>query len=119
MPRRQSSGYGGSFDDNNRRSSTTSGDNGQQDLSPLLKERCRSKSRTLIKNLAGRVEESIDEKVPVTGTSGERMPTTEIHRKVSGSGLDMPNIKEVKEVLREETLVQQDTVVEMVTSVGK
>nr|XP_012219458.1 PREDICTED: LOW QUALITY PROTEIN: calcium/calmodulin-dependent protein kinase kinase 1 [Linepithema humile] len=120
VPRRQSSGYGGSFDDNNRRSSTTSGDNAQQqDLSPLLKERCRSRSRASIKNLVGRVEESIDEKVPVTGTSGERMPTTEIHRKVSGSGLDMPNIKEVKEVLREETLVQQDTVVEMVGGVAK
>jgi len=119
VPRRQSSGYGGSFDDNNRRSSTTSGDNAQQqDLSPLLRERRRSRSK-ILKNLAGRVEESIDEKVSGTGISGESMPTTEIHRKVSGAGLDMPNIKEVKEVLREGTLVQQETVIEVVAGVGE
>lgn len=118
--RRQSSGYGGSFDDNNRRSSTTSGDNAQQqDLSPLLRDRRRSKSRASIKQLGGRVEESIDERVAVTGTSGERMPTTEIHRKVSGSGLDMPNIAEMKQISREGTLVQQDTVVEVVAGVGE
>lgn len=32
----------------------------------------------------------------------ERMPTTEIHRKVSSAGLDMPDIEEVKEIPRDE-----------------
>lgn len=41
------------------------------------------------------------------GTS-ERMPTTEIHRKVSSAGLDMPDIEEVKEVLREEASPRGD-----------
>ncbi|RLU24302.1 hypothetical protein DMN91_002390 [Ooceraea biroi] len=94
VPRRQSSGYvstRGSFDDN-RRNSATSGDT-QQDPSPYLKERRRS-SKLSSKVLAGRVEESIDETAP--NTSEEIMPTTGVHRKMSSSGLDMPNIEEMK-----------------------
>lgn len=107
--RRQSSGYvspRGSFDDI-RRSSTTSGDTQPQDL--LSKERRVSRTKALTKNLAYRVEESIEEQEPTADTSEKRMPTTEIHRKVSSSGLDMPSIEEVKEILKEKTLLRQES----------
>ncbi|XP_050460764.1 calcium/calmodulin-dependent protein kinase kinase 1 [Cataglyphis hispanica] len=105
--RRQSSGYvspRGSFDDN--RSSTTNGDTQPQDLLP--KERRVSRTKALIKNLAYRVEESIEEQELTADTSEKKMPTTEIHRKVSSSGLDMPSIEEMKEVLKEKTLPRQE-----------
>ncbi|KAM0736239.1 Calcium/calmodulin-dependent protein kinase kinase 2 [Formica fusca] len=107
--RRQSSGYvspRGSFDDN-RRSSTTNGDTQPQDLLP--KERRVSRTKALTKNLAYRVEESIEEQELTADTPEKKMPTTEIHRKVSSSGLDMPSIEEVKEVLKEKTLPQQES----------
>lgn len=107
--RRQSSGYvspRGSFDDN-RRSSTTSGDTQPQDL--FLKERRVSRTKALTKNLAYRVEESIEEQELTADTSERRMPTTEIHRQVSSSGLDMPSIEEVKEVLKEKTSPRQES----------
>ncbi|CAK9811583.1 Calcium/calmodulin-dependent protein kinase kinase [Anthophora plagiata] len=37
------------------------------------------------------------------------MPTTEVHRKVSAAGLEMPNIEEVKEVLRDELPSRQES----------
>lgn len=111
--RRQSSGYVSrrdSFEDN-RRNSATSSDTQQQES--LQKERHKSKPITLgalIKDLAGRKEENIEENIeniePSADTAKERMPTTEIHRKVSGSDLDMPNVNEAKEV-REKTLPRQ------------
>ncbi|XP_025987400.2 calcium/calmodulin-dependent protein kinase kinase 1 isoform X2 [Solenopsis invicta] len=109
--RRQSSGYVSRRDslDDNRRNSTTSGDTQQQD-----KERHKSKSiplGALIKDLAGRKEENIEENIeniePSADTAKEKMPTTEVHRKVSSSDLDMPNVDEVKEVAREKTLPRQ------------
>lgn len=110
--RRQSSGYVSrrdSFEDN-RRNSTTSGDTQES----LQKERHKSKSITLgalIKDLADRKEENIEENIeniePSADTAKERMPTTEIHRKVSSSGLDMPNVDEAKEVVRDKTLPRQ------------
>lgn len=96
----------GSFDDN-RRSSTTSGDTQPQDL--FLKERRVSRTKALTKNLAYRVEESIEEQELTADTSERRMPTTEIHRQVSSSGLDMPSIEEVKEVLKEKTSPRQES----------
>lgn len=101
-PRRQSSGYvstRGSFDDN-RRNSATSGDT-QQDPSAYLRERRRS-SKLSSKVLAARVEESFYETAPTADTSEEIMPTTEVHRKMSSSGLDMPDIEETKDTRREE-----------------
>lgn len=107
--RRQSSGYVSRRDslDDNRRNSTTSGDTQQQD-----KERHKSKSiplGALIKDLAGRKEENIEENTenigPSADTAKERMPTT--HRKVSSSDLDMPNVDGTKEVAREKTLPRQ------------
>jgi len=106
--RRQSSGYVSRRDslEDNRRNSTTSGETQQE------KERYKSKPITLgalIKDLAGRKEENIEENIeniePSADTAKERMPTTEIHRKVSSSDLDMPN--ETKEVVREKTLPRQ------------
>jgi len=106
--RRQSSGYVSRRDslEDNRRNSTTSGETQQE------KERYKSKSITLgalIKDLAGRKEENIEENIeniePSADTAKERMPTTELHRKVSSSDLDMPN--ETKEVVREKTLPRQ------------
>lgn len=118
--RRQSSGYvspRGSFDDN--RSSTTNGDTQPQDLLP--KERRVSRTKALIKHLAYRVEESIEEQELTADTSEKKMPTTEIHRKVSSSGLDMPSIEEVKEVLKEKTLPRQENPEsnELTENVGK
>lgn len=106
--RRQSSGYvspRGSFDDIRR--SSTSGDTQPQDL--LSTERRVSRTKALTKNLAYRVEESIEEHELTPNTPEKRMPTTEIHRKVSTSGLDMPSIKEMKEILKEKTLLQQES----------
>lgn len=98
-----------SFEDN-RRNSTTSGDTQES----LQKERHKSKSITLgalIKDLADRKEENIEENIeniePSAGTAKERMPTTEINRKVSSSGLDMPNVDEAKEVVKDKTLPRQ------------
>lgn len=108
--RRQSSGYVSRRDslEDNRRNSATSGDAQEQ------KERHKSKSITLgalIKDLADRKEENIEENIeniePSADTAKERMPTTDIHRKVSGSGLDMSSVDEAKEVVRDKTLPRQ------------
>ncbi|XP_018364930.1 PREDICTED: calcium/calmodulin-dependent protein kinase kinase 2-like isoform X2 [Trachymyrmex cornetzi] len=107
--RRQSSGYVSRRDslEDNRRNSTS--DTQQQE-----KERYKSKSITLgalIEDLAGRKEENIEENIenikPSAETAKERMPTTEIYRKVSSSDLDMPDVDEAKEVVREKTLPRQ------------
>lgn len=106
-PRRQSSGYvstRGSFDDNRGNSTTTTtttSSDTQQDPSSYLRERRRS-SKLSSKVLAGRVEESIDETAPTADTSEEIMPTTEVHRKMSSSGLDVSNVDEKKATPREE-----------------
>ncbi|KAG5331872.1 KKCC2 kinase, partial [Acromyrmex charruanus] len=107
--RRQSSGYVSRRDslEDNRRNSTS--DTQQQE-----KERYKSKSITLgalIEDLAGRKEENIEENIenikPSTEAAKERMPTTEIYRKVSSSNLEMPDVDETKEVVREKTLPRQ------------
>lgn len=106
--RRQSSGYVSRRDslEDNRRNSTTSGDTQQQE------QKHKSKSITLgalIKDLADRKEENIEENIeniePSADTAKERMPTTEVHRKVSD--LDMSNVDEAKEVVRDKTLPRQ------------
>lgn len=95
--RRQSSGYVSRRDslEENRRNSTTSGDTQQQES-----QKERHKSKPIIEENTENIEQSGD-------TAKGRMPTTEIHRKVSGSGLDMPNVDEAKEVVRDKTLPRQ------------
>lgn len=107
-PRRESSGYAsnlGTFDEDRRSSSST---DVLQDLSSFPKERRRSSTgpkRLNSRVLVGRAEESLTEEV--ADLVADRMPTTEVHRKVSSVGLDMPNIDEVKEALREEISSRQ------------
>lgn len=106
-PRRESSGYAsnlGTFDEDRRNSSTT---DTLQDSTCCLKERRRSSTgpkRFNSKLMPSKAEGSLTEDVEV-----ERMPTTEIHRKVSAAELElelgMPNIEEAKEVARIEALV--------------
>lgn len=106
-PRRESSGYAsnlGTFDEDRRNSSSV---DVLQDLSSFLKERRRSSAgpkRLNSRVIVGRTEESLTEEVDC-----ERMPTTEIHRKVSGAGLEMPNIEEAKEILRDEAHSRQES----------
>ncbi|KAL0128210.1 hypothetical protein PUN28_003455 [Cardiocondyla obscurior] len=109
--RRQSSGYVSRRDslEDNRRNSTTSGAAQQESTQ---KERHASKPITLgslIKDLADRKEENIEENIeniePSVDTAKERMPTTELHKKVSD--LDMPNVDEAKETVRDKTLPRQ------------
>ncbi|XP_017790027.1 PREDICTED: serine/threonine-protein kinase N1-like [Habropoda laboriosa] len=106
-PRRESSGYAsnlGTFDEDRRNSSSA---DVSQDLSLFFKERRRSSTgpkRLNSRVILGRAEESLTEDAEV-----ERMPTTEVHRKVSAAGLDMPNIEEVKEVLRDELPFRQES----------
>ena len=103
-PRRGSSGYEsnfGTFDEDRRNSSSV---DVLQDSS-FLKERRRSSAglkRLNSRVVLGRAEESLTEDVEV-----ERMPTTEVYREVSGAGLEMPNIEEVKEVLRDDAPIKQ------------
>ncbi|XP_033348222.1 uncharacterized protein LOC117232734 isoform X1 [Bombus vosnesenskii] len=106
-PRRESSGYGsnlGTFDEDRRNSSSA---DVLQDLSSFLKERRRSSTgpkRLNSRVILGRAEESLAK----DGEVG-RMPTTEVHRKLSGAGLEMPNIEEVREVLRDEVPSRQES----------
>ncbi|KOX69644.1 Calcium/calmodulin-dependent protein kinase kinase 2 [Melipona quadrifasciata] len=103
-PRRGSSGYEsnlGTFDEDRRNSSSV---DVLQDSS-FLKERRRSSvslKRLNSRVVLGRAEESLTEDVEV-----ERMPTTEVHREVSGAGLEMPNIEEIKEVLGDDAPTKQ------------
>lgn len=104
-PRRESSGYAsnlGTFDEDRRNSSTV---DVLQDFSSL-KERRRSSTTKRLNSrvILGRAEESLTEDVEVGS-----MPTTEMHRKVSGAGLEMPNIEEVKEILRDEAPSRQES----------
>nr|XP_003703687.1 PREDICTED: uncharacterized protein LOC100878744 isoform X1 [Megachile rotundata] len=104
-PRRESSGYAsnlGTFDEDRRNSSSV---DVLQDLSSFLKERRRSSvgPKRLNRALISRTED-LTEVDPE-----ERMPTTEIHRKVSGAGLEMPNIEEVKELLRDDVPSRQES----------
>ncbi|CAD1479659.1 unnamed protein product, partial [Heterotrigona itama] len=98
-PRRGSSGYEsnfGTFDEDRRNSSSV---DVLQDSS-FPKERRRSSAglkRLNSRVVLGRAEGSLTEDVEV-----ERMPTTKVRREVSGAGLEMPNIEEVKEVLRDD-----------------
>ncbi|XP_011306417.1 cyclin-dependent kinase 11B [Fopius arisanus] len=79
-PRRESSGYSSNLStfDEDRRNSTT---DAHQVLLSL-----RRKSSTKRFTRFGRDDET------------DRMPTTEIYRKVSGAGVEMPNIEELKEI---------------------
>ncbi|XP_063987420.1 uncharacterized protein LOC135167796 isoform X2 [Diachasmimorpha longicaudata] len=81
-PRRESSGYSSNLStfDEDRRSSTT---DALQGLS-CLRERRRSSTKRFTR--FGRDDEI------------DRMPTTEIYRKVSSAGIEMPNIEELKEI---------------------
>lgn len=102
-PRRESSGYAsnlGTFDEERRNSSTV---DALQDLS-FIKERRRSSTTKRLNSrvILGRGEESLTEDVG-------SMPTTELHRKVSGAGLEMPNIEEVKEILRDEAPSREES----------
>ncbi|XP_034181114.2 uncharacterized protein LOC117604773 isoform X1 [Osmia lignaria lignaria] len=107
-PRRESSGYAsnlGTFDEDRRNSSSV---DVLQDLSSFLKERRRSSAgpkRLNSRVIIGRAEESLTEEV----VDCERMPTTEIHRKASGAGLEMPNIEEAKEIPRDEVHSRQES----------
>ncbi|XP_076644036.1 uncharacterized protein LOC143354133 [Halictus rubicundus] len=105
-PRRESSGYAsnlGTFDED-RRSSTA---DALQDLSLFLKERRRSSvgsKRLSSKVIVGRAEGSLTEE---TDTVLDRMPTTELHRKLPNAGLDMPNIEEAKELPRDQLVAKE------------
>lgn len=114
--RRESSGYAtsvGSLDEERKGSVSSTNDAQQQEQqqdssqsqsqsqSPSQAQSQSLKEKRRLITRIPRAEESLGEKASI-GTS-ERMPTTEIHRKVSSAGLDMPDIEEVKEVLREET----------------
>lgn len=112
--RRESSGYAtsvGSLDEERKGSVSSTNDAQQQEQqqdssqsqsqSPSQAQSQSLKEKRRLITRIPRAEESLGEKGSI-GTS-ERMPTTEIHRKVSSAGLDMPDIEEVKEVLREET----------------
>ncbi|XP_078036985.1 uncharacterized protein LOC144470057 [Augochlora pura] len=104
-PRRESSGYAsnlGTFDEE-RRGSTA---DALQDLSLFLKERRVSSTgpkRLNSKLIAGKAGDSLAEE-----TALDRMPTTEVHRKLSSTGLDMPNIEEVKELSRDESAAKDN-----------
>ncbi|KAG7206120.1 hypothetical protein KM043_003514 [Ampulex compressa] len=107
-PRRESSGYAsnlGTFDEDRRNSASI---DVLQDLSSFLKERRRSSTKRLNSRMAvGRTEENVGEES--SNACQDRMPTTEVFRKVSSAGLEMPNIEEVKEVPREEASSRQES----------
>ncbi|XP_053985779.1 uncharacterized protein LOC128880098 [Hylaeus volcanicus] len=109
-PRRESSGYAsnlGTFDEDGRTS--LSGDV-LQDLSSFLKDKRWSftgSKRLNSRVIVGRAEESLTEEVVDIGA--DEMPTTEVHRKVSSTGLDMPNIDEMKELPRDEVACRQES----------
>ncbi|KAK2582553.1 hypothetical protein KPH14_004844 [Odynerus spinipes] len=94
-PRRESSGYAsnlGTFDEDRRNSSSV------DVLQDLLKERRKSNA----KRLNSRFGEEVFVVSSNTGNVLERMPTTELHRKLSSSGLEMPDIEEVKELVKDD-----------------
>lgn len=106
--RRESSGYAtsvGSLDEE-RKGSVSSASDAQQQQDSQSQSQALKEKRKLITRIP-KAEESLGEGASI-GTS-ERMPTTEIHKKVSSAGLDMPNIEEVKEVLKEETSPRQES----------
>lgn len=94
-PRRESSGYGsnlGTFDEDRRNSSSV------DVLQDLLKERRRSSAKRLNSRFG-------EEPFVLSSNNSnvlERMPTTELHRKLSSSGLEMPDIEEVKELVKDD-----------------
>ncbi|KAK0166847.1 hypothetical protein PV327_004327 [Microctonus hyperodae] len=93
-PRRESSGYFSNlstFDDDRRNSTTFEAIQGIG----LLRERRRSSMKRL--NISRFIE-----------VDNERMPSTEIYRKGSAAGLEMPNIKELKEI-RDDTVNQSSS----------
>ncbi|XP_035743462.1 probable serine/threonine-protein kinase mkcC isoform X3 [Vespa mandarinia] len=98
-PRRESSGYSsnlGTFDEDRRNSTNV------DILQDLLKERRRSSAKR--NNSRFGEDESRYSIVPSNNNNVlERMPTTEIHRKLSSSGLDMPDIEEVKELVKDDS----------------
>ncbi|XP_015429594.1 PREDICTED: serine/threonine-protein kinase KIPK [Dufourea novaeangliae] len=107
-PRRESSGYAsnlGTFDEDRRSSYST---DVLQDLSSFLKERRRSSigpKRLNSRLIVSKADESLTEEVD---SVVDRMPTTEVHRKLSNAGLEMPNIDEMKELLRDEVSSKQE-----------
>ncbi|KAK0076032.1 hypothetical protein PV325_005994 [Microctonus aethiopoides] len=82
-PRRESSGYFSNL--------STFDDEAIQGVG-LLRERRRSSMKRL--NIGRFIRDEVD---------NERMPSTEIYRKGSSAGLEMPNIKELKEI-RDDTV---------------
>ncbi|XP_076224443.1 uncharacterized protein LOC116432686 [Nomia melanderi] len=118
-PRRESSGYAsnlGTFDEDRRSSSTA---DVPQDLSSFLKERRRSSTgpkRPNSRVIVSRAEDSLTEEADTV-----RMPTTDVHRKLSNAGLDMPDIEEAKELMRDEvsaTLETLDSLCDLVNRVS-
>ncbi|KAI4492111.1 hypothetical protein M0802_010008 [Mischocyttarus mexicanus] len=110
-PRRESSGYAsnlGTFDEDRRNSTNF-------DLvQDFLKERRRSSAKRL--NSRFGEEESRFSLAASNNNNNnnnnnnvlERMPTTEVHRKLSSSGLDMPDIEEVKELVKDDSSLSQE-----------
>ncbi|XP_015592821.1 uncharacterized protein LOC107266646 isoform X2 [Cephus cinctus] len=96
-PRRESSGYGsnrGTFDEDRR--------NSEVDLTGS-RERRRSSAKRITSETYQIRRISRGEELENT----ERMPTSEVHRKVSSSGLEMPDIQEAKDAELQETLSQE------------
>nr|XP_050857705.1 uncharacterized protein LOC127067147 isoform X2 [Vespula vulgaris] len=98
-PRRESSGYSsnlGTFDEDRRNSTNV------DVLQDLLKERRRSSAK---RNNSRFGEDESRYSIVSSNNNNvlERMPTTEIHRKLSSSGLEMPDIEEVKELVKDDS----------------
>ncbi|XP_076231244.1 uncharacterized protein LOC143177266 [Calliopsis andreniformis] len=108
-PRSESSGYAsnlGTFDEDRRSSSST---DVLQDLSSFLKERRRSSTgpkRLNSRFIAVKAKENLTEEI--VNIESDKMPSTEVHRNVSSAGLDMSNIDEMKEILRDEASPGQE-----------
>ncbi|XP_014616564.1 PREDICTED: probable serine/threonine-protein kinase DDB_G0278845 isoform X2 [Polistes canadensis] len=108
-PRRESSGYAsnlGTFDEDRRNS-------GNFDvIQDFSKERRRSSAKRLNSrygeeelrfSLASGINNNNNNNNRNNNNGLERMPTTEVHRKLSSSGLDMPDIEEVKELVKDDS----------------
>ncbi|XP_043495996.1 serine/threonine-protein kinase STE20 [Polistes fuscatus] len=109
-PRRESSGYAsnlGTFDEDRRNS-------GNYDvIQDFSKERRRSSAKRLNSRYgeeehrfslaSGGNNNNNNNNNKNNNNVSERMPTTEVHRKLSSSGLDMPDIQEVKELVKDDS----------------
>ncbi|XP_034938189.1 uncharacterized protein [Chelonus insularis] len=96
-PRRESSGYSSNLStfDEDRRNSTTD----TLQSFTAHKDRRRSSAKKLNIGRFAKEEEI------------ERMPTSEVYRKISTAGLEMPNITELKEITEDVRLSSKDDIV--------